>query len=97
MDHRVITYCRSEPWWGQILPQTVCSQFSLNVAEQCREILFLGNPIPLDRLFVRRELGRMIHGVSIRALKLNHSPACLRLFQGTKQLIRGVKNHTSLK
>ena len=69
----------------------------MDVAEQCRKILLLGNPIPFDRLFVGRELGGMIHGVSIGALEFDRGPPGLHLFEGTKQLFGGVKTNAVLQ
>ena len=62
-------------------------------AEQCREILLLGDPIPLDCLLVGRELGR--HGVDIGALKLDRAPPCLSHLESVKQLREAVRSGTS--
>ena len=79
----------------QILSQSVCPQFSLDVAEQSREILLLGDPTPLDRLFVGREFDRVIHSVSVGALKFDRGPPRLCIFECVKQLDDGVKTDVS--
>ena len=63
----------------------------MDVAEQSREVLLLGDPISLDRLLVGRELDRVIHGVSIGALKFDRAPPRLCLFERVEQLDDGVK------
>lgn len=90
------TYRRSEPRLWQILSQSVRSQFSLDVAEQSREVLLLSDPVPLDRLFIGRKLDRMVHGVSVGALKFDRGPPRLRLFERMKQLDCGLRIDVSL-
>jgi len=67
----------------------------LDVAEQSRKILLLGDPFPFDRLLIGRELDRVIHGVSISALELDRTPPRLCLFERVEQLEDGVKTDVS--
>jgi hypothetical protein len=81
-----VSYRKGKTWWWYVLPKIVGFELCLHIAEQGCDVLFLGDPRPLDRLLVFFEFNSLFSCVRVAACELTGGPRALDLAEHRHKL-----------